>query len=345
MTMQVIRKKLTEDAFGTPWVRWNPETDAVEASPDNGVTWNADPGADFRHNIAYQVPPLPPSDNRKCDAATNMVNYLKQYVNAVLEAIGALQLLNTAMGLYLFIFELTNWVLDLLLAIASALATIGKDLIETAFTDSAYTQLKCILLANLAGDGTMTATELTTIKSAVFDQLGATVSSVFNYLSDAFGEVGWSNAGAKGNATGDCFDCSCASPHQYNFALTDGGFLSDTTFEHGASGATYVAGQGWSNRFADNVNGTYIYLSLGAPVTVTSIGMTYSVTSPATSYVIGYALSGSPTNVAVAAAVGGVVSWSGIVTADTIYFQVGNCTSCPSPEGASLITNAQWCEG
>ena len=69
--MELVRKRLSAAELIPPNIRYNPDTDQVQFSPDGGVTWFDTPSADPRHSDVFRYPPLETADPR-CDAAANM---------------------------------------------------------------------------------------------------------------------------------------------------------------------------------------------------------------------------------------------------------------------------------
>lgn len=235
--MKIVRKKLTADEFSPANKRYVIETDMVQTSPDGGVTWYDDPGADPRHNPLNLLPARSGPD-AQCDAAENMMQHFKAQVDAFLTGGSILAVVNVWLGLLLFIPGV-NVIVALLLAVADALFTTGVVVIEAAMTDPVYDQIKCILFCHIDADGQMSAEQLAAVYGDIDLLIGGVAAEVFHQVTSAWGEVGFSNAGATGEATGDCDDCACAWCYVFDFEVSDGGFT-------GVSGSNWVEGQGWT---------------------------------------------------------------------------------------------------
>jgi len=133
--IQVLRKRLTESDVSPANLRWNPDCDCVEMTPDGGTTWNPAPGSDPRHAPAFRLPPRTGID-RRCDAAANQVKWFRDFIEAVtglLEAGGlAFQVANVALDFVDLVFP-GAVLIELLVAIGAELFTIGGAALANAF--------------------------------------------------------------------------------------------------------------------------------------------------------------------------------------------------------------------
>ena len=225
--MEIVRLFLTPDEVVPPYIRYDPDTDAIQISPDNGVTWNDDIGADPRHADGYRMPPLGGASPR-CDAAANMVAALRGFVDTIINTLDYLALVNAAAGILARFIGLIGWLISLVLAIIDGLLVIGRSTIDTAFTEAVYDDILCIIYCRISNDGRVSASQLAAINDDILDQLGATVSAVWEYTMTGLGEVGLSNAGAIGTETGDCGDCGDCGGCAYDFDLDGQGFIGET---------------------------------------------------------------------------------------------------------------------
>jgi len=209
--MEIIRGRLSAADFSPPNLRYNPDCDCVQFTPDDGTTWVDAPSADPRHSDLYRLPVLTTTDPR-CDAAANMVKWMKDFIDsltALLEAgATAFTLINTALELMSAIFNPSI----LLLAIAEVCDTlfgIGSAALLAAFTSDQYDLLLCCFYCNIESDGSCTPVDLVGIETQVTADLNGIASLVVNLIFAIQGEVGVSNAGVVGGQTGDCSSCDC----------------------------------------------------------------------------------------------------------------------------------------
>lgn len=336
--MHVVRKRLITSEVSPPNFRYNPDTNQAQFSPDGGETWVDSPGTDPRHNTTYQFPPRGGSDPR-CDAAANMVAALRFVIDVMIDAPTTLARINILLGYVkrfipeiAFIIEIITYAVDFLSVI--------RDDLEDAFTEDAYDMIECSLFCRTEDDGSITA-----------DGIGAVLADVFAYDPDVlftavqfifqtwWGEVSLSNAGAIGDAVGDCDDCECEWCWQVNFADSNGGFTSDSR----GSGANYTSGTGWTNHDNGTVNGTYIHRVFSSSAIFTSAVFTYTGTDPLTTATTAGRLAGDGGFTQNVGAVSGthVVTWTGSSTIDEIILQVGNY-AMGEGGGTSAIISAEF---
>jgi len=241
--VEIIRGRLSSQDFSNPALRYNPDTDLIEYSPDGGTTWNNAPEYDPRHASIYLYPPLVSSDVR-CDAAANMVKWMKDFIDSLTELLeaGALAfaLVNKALEIMALVFDPSV----LLLLITEACETIfgiGGTALLAAFTPDQYELLLCIFYCNLGLNGRTSAAGLARIESQVGEQLNTVAALVVNLLLLIQGEVGLSNAGTLGAETGDCSDCDCDWCYTFFFDDSDGGWTLRSAWEGLYTGAAWIA--------------------------------------------------------------------------------------------------------
>lgn len=208
--IQIFRKRLTESEVTPANLRYNAECDCVEMTPDGGTTWNRADGSDPRRAAGFRLPPRTGVD-RKCDAAANMLKWLKDFIDSVTDALAggalAFQVANQVLAFYELIFGEVGVLIGLVIEAASILFGIGAGALEAAFTSDQYDLLLCIFLCAADADGQISADGFASIQSQVNLQLNVTAALVANLILGSQGEVGVSNAGAIGVETGDCSDC------------------------------------------------------------------------------------------------------------------------------------------
>jgi len=255
MPMEIIRGRLSAKDYSNPALRLNPDTDVVEFTPDDGVTWTPAPSADPRHSDLYRKPVLETADPR-CDAAANMVKWMKDFIDSMtslLEA-GAIAftLINTAIELMSPVFPPDLFVLPITEA-CEILFSIGGGALLAAFDTEQYDLLQCAFFCNIEDDGSCTVEDFVNIQSQVTDTMNTTAAIVVNLLLSLQGEVGVSNAGVIGGQTGDCDDCSCAWYYRLDLTVSEWGFSAiNYNTEWGDVGActglgSWTEGVGYQN--------------------------------------------------------------------------------------------------
>jgi len=223
--MQIVRKKLSADEISPPNKRYHSETDTVQTTPDGGTTWNDDPGSDPRTNTAYQLPPLTTSDPR-CDAAANMVAYLRSMIDVDVLAMENWSRATALLSILLLIIP-GGVLVDLILLSVGIIAAEGASAIAAAFTEGVYDNFLCYFYNNLDADGILTDAGLTALIAEVEAGEDSTVVNVFEAHNHYMLFVGWTNAGASGSETGDCSACATCTDYSDDFQT---GALGDKTF-------------------------------------------------------------------------------------------------------------------
>lgn len=240
--MEVVRKQLAESQISPPNIRFNSGTDTVQFSPDDGANWYDTPSADPRHSDAFRLPPL--GTDTRCDAAANMVKWIKDFLDRATDLLGdgatALTLLNTAIPLYELISGGSLTLLAIVSEFCQGLFSLGYTVLLAAMDTTAYDALLCCFYCNIGNNGQVSAGQLSDVEAQVTTDLNTTAGIVVNAILALQGEVGVSNAGKIGGLTGDCSGCACC-PDGYcteiDFHASNGGFT--------ASLGTWSAGVGW----------------------------------------------------------------------------------------------------
>jgi len=239
----LIRKKLTDAEFSNPALRYDETCDCVQFSPDGGTTWVDQPTLDPRSSDAYRLPPLTGTDE-KCRAAEGMTELVRLMVNARINDITDAELAGTILGIVAFIPGF-NVLWALILAFVSLAFTIARELLEAAFPEEVYDQLRCLFYCGIGEDGQMSQEQFDAIYADLidFDTIARTwIQAVMNLV----GAVGMSNAGVHLEAAADC-DCECAWCYEFDFSIDDGGW-SPLVNVYGTYG-TYIAGSWWRSNF------------------------------------------------------------------------------------------------
>lgn len=207
--IQVVRKLLAPEQVTPENVRWNADCNCLQQTADGGTTWVNNPAGDPRNGDGYRLPPRTTSDPR-CDAAANMTAQLKKAVFIFEQEIAQFQLANQLLDVVLLFLPGVGWVLDAILAAVSILVTIGADAISSAFNDTQWGIVECILYCDISGNGTVTQAQFDQILDDMHTQCDTVVYDVlYTLLTLSLGVVGLSNAGATGYETGDCDSCAC----------------------------------------------------------------------------------------------------------------------------------------
>lgn len=245
--MKIIRGRLTAADVSNPSIRYNPDTDAVEFTPDGGATWTPAPSLDIRHSTLFLKPPVAGS-SKQCDAAANMTKWFKDFIDAMLfdfVLVGSVTtIINSILLSLSVVTEGFTTFLALISEAAETISTIGGTALEAAFTSDQYDLLQCIFFCRADSDGQISAANLALIESDITTQLNTTAALITNFILSIQGEIGLSNAGAIGSETGDCTACGCA----WCYNTHDGARLDEWVAEDftGGNFPTYSGGQ-WNS--------------------------------------------------------------------------------------------------
>lgn len=224
-------------------LRYNAETDMVQQTFDGGTTWIDQPGADPRHNTAFQFPPNTAEDPR-CQGAANLTRYISDLISQVIAVVDTAGEAEGIVALLLALFvELGPFgiLIDLVLGLAAVLFGAGSLALADAFTNTVYDQLTCIFFCRCEADGSFTAADVTHVLSDVNTQIGGLVYDVLTAMFFLMGEVGMSNAAATGSAPADCSGCVCGWCQFFDFSSGTHGW-SVTSGEAGSWDGVKFAG-------------------------------------------------------------------------------------------------------
>lgn len=185
-----------------------------QTSNDGGATWTDAPNQDPR-NQAPQIPPaLPPGTVvPECTYADSVVEFFKQGVIDVLtEGNTIQQVIALIGGILAAVFGAGGPVLGVIGALIAALAAgivgLGITAVKDAFTDTVWTDLKCLLYKNINADGSFSQAQVDNIYANV---PGNTVAqTVLRSWIAALGLTGLTNTARLlyGSPTADCSSCT-----------------------------------------------------------------------------------------------------------------------------------------
>lgn len=254
VSMTLIRSRLSEADFSNPSQRYNPDTDTVEYTPDGGLTWVADPADDPRHSAKFAKPLLTTADPR-CDAAANMVKWLRDFIDYETSLMTAGAEITGLTNAALTLFDiLAPWAIlaQGLIALASEIFGAGSAVLLAAFTSDQYDLMLCAFYGNIEPDGSVTPDDLAAIEAQMTADLNTTAGLITNLILSTQGEMGVQNAGVVGGQTGDCSACeTCPDDLDWCETLFDKGsddgeswtFLADDWGINGRYGLDTVDGE------------------------------------------------------------------------------------------------------
>ncbi len=340
-TVDVIRGRLTTEDVIPPNTRYDPETDELQYSPDNGTTWIPTPEDDPRHGAKF-AKPLKTTGDVKCDSAASMVQWIRQFIEyetSILTIGAGVAAVGNAMIQLLSPIAPYAELFAIIFGFADTLFTIGSTALETAFTDETYDLMLCCFYCKIGEDGAVTPSNLEDVEAKINTDLNTTAALVTNAILFVQGEVGLQNAGTLYDIEGDCSECGCDWCLVVFFDDNDGGFIADTV--NIPVGANYVSGSGWEQNTVGNATGTYIILNLPASAELTHIEFDYIAFTNTTSSVIAFGTGYTYPAISVAPGVGNTlttVGWDGDQIGDQLALQIGN--SVTGGGGTSTISRA-----
>jgi len=226
--LQVVRKELDPGEVYPTNQRYNGDDDVIQTTTDGGTTWVDTPQSDPRHSTFYLLPPVTGTDPR-CIAASNMVRYIKDFIDDTLSTLSVATDATALLTLFVtLLLELGPFaiLIDLILGLAILLFGAGIDLIAAAFTSETYDTLVCIFYCHISNDGTVTAAQLDVIEAQIVTDIGGLASDVLTTMLFLMGEIGLSNAGIVAlDPSPDCSSCECTFVYSFNFQEADWGSL------------------------------------------------------------------------------------------------------------------------
>jgi len=203
--MRVILKRLDEEQTQPPFTRWNEDCQCVQITFDEGVTWVNTTDFDPRYGNGYRSPARTGGDP-KCDAAANMLEFVRDYVNMIIADVGVVEAANAVLAIILLFVPGFGILVSLAIAVCEALIAIGGVAMNAAFSEEAYEQLLCCFYENIGDDGQMSESQYNDTLEQINTDIGGIVYTVCTLIFDLVGWVGFSNIGT-GEETGDCDDC------------------------------------------------------------------------------------------------------------------------------------------
>jgi len=250
--------------------RINPETGQVEISDDGGVTWETDPQSPYVLATIYKPLSGEDGDVKRCEAANNVIEHLKDIqvdysnkigqINSLTDMIAAI--IVTAVGMLFLplagaaLIALLSPLIGKILETARFLMGTSQAAYDALFSEENWTITRCILYCNVSDDGSFTQVGWSKVIVEMKEQMGAGAQDAGANLAsmvDVWGPVGLNNAARIGSgAEGNCDDCDCDDVWCYNFDFTvnDGEWIKETFF--GDDNGVYQSTSGWA--FTDHVN-------------------------------------------------------------------------------------------
>jgi len=225
--MEIIRGRLKASDVVPANIRYNDGTSTVQTTPDNGATWVDNAAADPRKADAARFPALTTSDPQ-CDAAANMVKWVKDTIDGIIAALAGGATAFTTANLFLqrlsLMFPPALFLVPIT-AVASDLFDLGATALDDAFPSTVYDDLLCLFYCAADMSGQISASALTTLEAQIVAQLDTLPALIVNEMLFLTGEVGLSNAGTIGGLTGDCSGCAdCDWVVEYDFSIQNYGF-------------------------------------------------------------------------------------------------------------------------
>jgi len=243
--MEIIRGRLSAADFSNPSLRYNPDTDAVEYSPDGGATWNPDPADDPRVGLKF-LKALKTGTEIKCRSAASTVKWLRDFIEyeASIMTLGAgVTAIGNAFLTLLSPIAPYAVLIAILFDGAETLFTIGATALTAAFDEDTWATLLCIVYCNVAADGSVSDARFEDIQTAITSDLNTTAALVLNLILQTQGRVGFQNSGTLYEVDdADCGDCTdCDRCYTWYFDDGDGGWYPRTAGEGNYTGAAWVA--------------------------------------------------------------------------------------------------------
>lgn len=223
--MLMIRKKLDAREVNPTGAFYDPDCDCVKQDLGGGSTPDA-PGLDTRTSPVWQKPPVT-ADDPKCRSALNYVAQLQGFFSQVFGILEIATAAATGVSIILDAVEIAfppgapvDALALLALNIASGILGAGVTAVGDAFDTGAYDALKCAYDCNASDDGSMSPDGLAAMLAAFVGSPGGLAGDILTLIFALQGNVGVSNWGATGAATGDCDDCNCWPPYLEPFDTT-----------------------------------------------------------------------------------------------------------------------------
>lgn len=220
--------------------RYNEDGELEVYDPVTGE-WIPFPQGDPRQTGTI-MPPLPGADgdNKRCEAATNATQHLKDLADKLIADAGAWgnisQLVAAILGILIFVGVIGSGgaLTPLLLALAGILLTTGQAAFTAAMTAEVYDTLNCILFCNIQPDASFTDADIADIKAEIDNQLTGVAKQFLYENVNMLGKVGMTNAARTANSrVFDCDTCECFPPCTDPQAFFYGNVVSRTENPNG----------------------------------------------------------------------------------------------------------------
>lgn len=194
--------------------RWT-ELGVLQQSTDGGTTWTDAPNEDPR-NSSTTYPPLEGDDgeDKKCIAATGTTQLIKEQIGDQLTDDMSRYTLDQLIKDWVTTYIQTSNPFQALLTIAAnQIFALVIALLRPALTDDVYDQLKCIILAHMEDDASVTGEEWEAIRADITSDISGIAGVFLEHLIYLLGKVGLTNVLRAGYATsGDCDACFDITP-------------------------------------------------------------------------------------------------------------------------------------
>lgn len=230
-----------------PIIRFD-EDGNLEASYDNGLTWELAPQLDTRLTTS-RFPPLPGvgGDEKRCNAAWAAAKVIEDdIIQKLKESDIGIALVSVIAGV-LAIYLSGGALAPLVVSLVGAALAAGSNAIEAAFTAQVWADFRCILYCTMEDDASFTVQGWQQTKAEINNRISGIAGNLLYNTVEAFGAGGMSNAARSKRAGGTgCDSCYCDDTwcYQWNF-LTDGDGEWTKVTELGYNFGVYTAGQGW----------------------------------------------------------------------------------------------------
>lgn len=188
----------------------------MEISYDGGLTWQSGDDDDPRIT-APQFPPLTgsPSDQKRCDAAANVEFHFEAHAEQIENDTTLWATISGLVGafvsLLIFLSAITLGTLTpIVMGIAAALLTVGKDAFTAAMTAEVWATFNCIIYCRMDDNGNLTGSDIDGIVSDINAQLTGVAALYLSKTVLFMGVVGMNNmARTATGVEGNCVDCEC----------------------------------------------------------------------------------------------------------------------------------------
>lgn len=223
--------------------RINPDDPAhMQISYDGGITWTDDPNNPDQSGVYYPPPVTSGVSATKCDAASNGLQHIKDFVDKVSALIAVGGDVWTVLGdVVLFIVALFTCgvaaipvIVPVLIGVFSLVLALTGTVWADYFTSDVYDIILCALFCNISEDGSFTDDQANAVFTKLDTDLPAGIQKTFLMLV-------LRNQGTRGlnaicaygsSADADCSSCECACGDLV-YHVHQGTFVSQSVDEDG----------------------------------------------------------------------------------------------------------------